>query len=68
MSFNLFGSAQKLGKALKKHNFLRIKKQGFYLYALYEKSFDEVEQENKNFSDDSSAKINSVQSQFRFQS
>lgn len=62
------GTIQKLGKALKKHNFLRIKRQGFYLYALYEKTFDEVETENKIFSDDENSKINSVQSQFRFQS
>lgn len=57
----------KLGKALKKHSFLRLKRQGVYVYALYEKTFDEVEAENGLVSDDSIAKENLTQSQFRFQ-
>ncbi|SNV31926.1 flagellar biosynthesis regulator FlhF [Chryseobacterium taklimakanense] len=57
----------KLGKALKKHSFLRLKRQGVYVYALYEKTFDEVEAENGLVSDDSLPKENPVQSQFRFQ-
>lgn len=57
----------KLGKALKKHSFLRLKRQGVYVYALYEKTFDEVEAENGLVSDDSIPKENPTQSQFRFQ-
>ena len=38
-------SVQKLGKALKKHNFLRLKKNGSFVYALYEKSYEEVDKE-----------------------
>lgn len=57
----------KLGKALKKHSFLRLKRQGVYVYALYEKTFDEVEAENTLASDVSIPKENHVQSQFRFQ-
>lgn len=56
----------KLGKALKKHSFLRLKRQGVYVYALYEKTFDEVEAENGLVSDDSIPKENPTQSQFRF--
>ena len=37
----------KLGKALKKHNFQRIKKQGIYVYALLEKTYEEVDNYNK---------------------
>lgn len=57
----------KLGKALKKHSFLRLKRQGVYVYALYEKTFEEVEAENTLASDVSIPKENHVQSQFRFQ-
>lgn len=37
----------KLGRALKKHGFLRLKKSGIYVYAVYEKSWDDVEKENR---------------------
>jgi hypothetical protein len=37
----------KLGKALKKHNFERLKKGGIYVYALTEFSWDNVESKNK---------------------
>lgn len=37
----------KLGKALKKHNFLRIKKEGIYVYAIIERSYEEVDNNNK---------------------
>jgi predicted P-loop ATPase len=37
----------KLGKALKKHNFQRIKKKGIYVYALLEKTYEEVDNNNK---------------------
>lgn len=39
----------KLGKALKKHNFIRIKKEGTYVYAMLEKSYEEVDNNNKEF-------------------
>ncbi|MFY7739230.1 MAG: VapE domain-containing protein [Flavobacterium sp.] len=41
------GTINKLGKALKKHNFLRLKKGGIYVYALLEKSYEEVDSNNK---------------------
>jgi hypothetical protein len=37
----------KLGKALKKHNFIRISKKTGYVYAVKEFTWDEVEQKNK---------------------
>lgn len=46
--FNINDSViNKLGKALKKHNFQRIKKQGIYVYALLEKTYEEVDNYNK---------------------
>jgi hypothetical protein len=44
------GTINKLGKALKKHNFLRLKKNGIFVYAVKENSWDEVEQKNKQSS------------------
>ena len=41
------GTINKLGKALKKHNFERLKKGGIYVYALIEFSWDNVESKNK---------------------
>jgi hypothetical protein len=41
------GTINKLGKALKKHNFLRLKKGGIYVYALLEKSYEDVDSNNK---------------------
>jgi hypothetical protein len=41
------GTINKLGKALKKHNFIRLKKEGIYVYALLEKSYEEVDNYNK---------------------
>lgn len=41
------GTINKIGKALKKHNFIRIKKGGIYVYALLEKSYEEVDYNNK---------------------
>ncbi len=41
------GTINKLGKALKKHNFLRLKKNGIFVYALNEISHEEVENRNK---------------------
>ncbi len=37
----------KLGKALKKHNFIRLKKEGIYVYAMLEKTYEEVDNNNK---------------------
>lgn len=41
------GTINKLGKALKKHNFTRLKKEGIYVYAVLEKSYEEVDNNNK---------------------
>jgi predicted P-loop ATPase len=41
------GTINKLGKALKKHNFLRLKKNGIFVYALIENSWEEVDNSNK---------------------
>jgi predicted P-loop ATPase len=41
------GTINKLGKALKKHNFIRLKKEGIYVYAVLEKSYEEVDSNNK---------------------
>jgi hypothetical protein len=38
----------KLGKALKKHNFTRLKKEGIYVYAMSEKTHEEVDNNNKS--------------------
>ena len=36
-----------LGKALKKHSFMRISKNGSYVYAVKEKDYEQVQQESK---------------------
>jgi len=41
------GTINKLGKALKKHNFTRLKKEGIYVYAVLEKSYEKVDNNNK---------------------
>ncbi len=41
------GTINKLGKALKKHNFIRLKKDGIYVYAVNEFSWEEVDSKNK---------------------
>ncbi|HCE53828.1 MAG TPA: virulence-associated E family protein [Lutibacter sp.] len=41
------GTINKLGKALKKHNFIRLKKNGIAVYALLEKTWEEVDYRNK---------------------
>lgn len=61
------GTVHKLGKALKKHQFLRIKKSGSYVYALKEKTFDEVEIENRAMLYSISNKETETQTKFRFQ-
>jgi hypothetical protein len=41
------GTINKLGKALKKHNFIRLKKHGIYVYAVNEKTYEEVDSRSK---------------------
>lgn len=41
------GTINKLGKALKKHNFIRLKKNGIFVYALIENTYEEVDNKNK---------------------
>ena len=41
------GTINKLGKALKKHNFIRLKKNGLAVYALIENTWEEVDNKNK---------------------
>ena len=46
------GTINKLGKALKKHNFLRLKKNGIFVYALIENSYEEVDSRNKELTEE----------------
>ena len=41
------GTINKLGKALKKHNFIRLKKNGIAVYALIENTWEDVDNRNK---------------------
>jgi hypothetical protein len=41
------GTINKLGKALKKHNFIRLKKNGIAVYALIENTWEDVDGRNK---------------------
>ena len=41
------GTVMKLGKALKKHGYLRLSKKNGYVYAVKELTWDEVEKKNK---------------------
>lgn len=59
-------TVNKLGKALKKYGFLRLKKNGVYVYAVFEKSFDDVESENKESDVVKQQPENSKQCVFRF--
>ena len=45
------GTINKLGKALKKHNFIRLKKNGIAVYALIENSWEEVDLKSKIIED-----------------
>ncbi|WP_230466831.1 VapE domain-containing protein [Faecalibacter macacae] len=42
------GTVNQLGKALKKHGFMRISKNGSYVYAVKELEYDQVQKENKS--------------------
>ena len=46
------GTINKLGKALKKHNFIKISKKTGYVYAVKELSYDEVDMKNKELETD----------------
>ena len=41
------GTINKLGKALKKHNIIRLKKNGIAVYALIENTWEDVDNRNK---------------------
>lgn len=41
------GTINKLGKAFKKHNFIRLKKYAIYVYAVNEKTYEEVDNHSK---------------------
>lgn len=43
-----YGTVNKIGKALKKHNFIRLKKNGVFVYALKEHTWEEVENLNRS--------------------
>jgi hypothetical protein len=46
--FNLTDATiNKLGKALKKHNFNRVKRNSSYVYAVRELSYDDVDSNNR---------------------
>ncbi|WP_394759636.1 VapE domain-containing protein [Flavobacterium sp.] len=45
------GTINKLGKALKKHGFIRFNTKNGYVYSLNEFSYEEVENKNKEFSE-----------------
>jgi hypothetical protein len=46
------GTINKLGKALKKHNFIKISKKTGYVYAVKELTYEEVDDKNKEFEAD----------------
>ncbi|WP_124642889.1 VapE domain-containing protein [Amniculibacterium aquaticum] len=59
-------TVHKLGKALKKHGYLRLKKSGVYAYAVFEKSYDDVISENRESDVEKRIAENLQQSSFRF--
>jgi len=60
------GTVMKLGKALKKHGYLRLSKKNGYVYAVKELTWDEVEQKNKEKEPPTEQPKPPEQSQFRF--
>lgn len=60
-------TVHKLGKALKKHDYLRLKKSGVYAYAVFEKSYDDVISENRESDIEKPTPENLQQSSFRFE-
>ena len=59
-------TVHKLGKALKKHGYLRLKKSGVYAYAVFEKSYDDVISENRESDVEKPIAENLQQFSFRF--
>lgn len=59
-------TVHKLGKALKKHGYLRLKKSGVYAYAVFEKCYDDVISENRESDVEKPIAENLQQSSFRF--
>jgi len=61
------GTVMRLGKALKKHGYLRLSKKIGYVYAVRELLWDEVEQKNKQKEPPTPAPKPLEQSHFRFE-
>ena len=61
-----FNITMKLGKALKKHGYLRLSKKNGYVYAVRELQWDEVEKKNKEKEPPISAPPPPEQTKFRF--
>lgn len=59
-------TVHKLGKALKKHGYLRLKKSGVYAYAVFEKCYDDVISENRESDVEKPIAENLQQFSFRF--
>ena len=60
------GTVMKLGKALKKHGYLRLSKKNGYVYAVRELTWDEVENKNRENEPPPEQPKPSEQSKFRF--
>lgn len=60
------GTVMKLGKALKKHGYLRLSKKNGYVYAVRELTWDEVENKNREKEPPSEQSKPPGQSKFRF--
>ena len=60
------GTVMKLGKALKKHGYLRLSKKNGYVYAVRELTWDEVENKNREKEPPPEQPKPSEQSKFRF--
>ncbi|MEN2435811.1 VapE domain-containing protein [Weeksellaceae bacterium A-14] len=60
------GTVMKLGKALKKHGYLRLSKKNGYVYAVKELTWDEVEQKNKEKEPPPEQAKSPEQTMFRF--
>ena len=60
------GTVMKLGKALKKHGYLRLSKKNGYVYAVRELTWDEVENKNREKEPPPELPKPPEQSQFRF--
>jgi hypothetical protein len=61
------GTVMKLGKALKKHGYLRLSKKSGYVYAVKELTWEEVDNQNKEKEPPSEPPKPPEQSKFRFE-